>query len=291
MIRAMLTVTAAVLVLVACGTDPEVSDRDRILGLLAENGFSEMDPLTSQGGGAGKQVEAPEGWFREKTGEGALEVTFWNDPSSGVCTLTVQRTLQGRLNIDVVHDGEWDPGSKPIDGVRTRHMLVERTGDASDPHGGWTLRAISVGEHGLAQGASVPQEVFVAAMRVYIDGELVWQTDDPTELYDVQTGLPEVEEGDLIRVEAEMLHENPIEDPPFFAFVHGPCPVWQRHPLSDAGLYGDRVAGDGVYSYEWYGEEVSHRSFVAVDVIDADTMEDQIEDDYDSAAWGIHFAK
>jgi hypothetical protein len=28
-----------------------------------------------------------------------------------------------------------------------------------------------------------------------------------------------------------------------------------------------------------------------VDVLDADTMEDQTEDDYDSAAWGIHFAR
>jgi len=288
------TAAAAFLVLMglaACATDPELSDRDRIIDLVAGSGFSEMDPLTSRGGGSDKGMEAPEGWYREKTAESDPEVTFWNDPSAGVCTLTVQRTLEGRLNIDVVHDGEWNPGQKDIDDIRTRHMIVERTGDASDPHGGWTVSAISAGEHCLSQSASVQQEVFVTSMRLYVDDELAWETDDPLAFYDVDTELPEVEEGELIRVEAEFLHENPAYEPPFLAYVHGPCPVWQRHPLSDDGLYGDRVAGDGVYSYEWYAENVTRRSFVAVDVIDSDTMSDQVEDDYDSSAWGIHFAR
>jgi len=44
---------------------------------------------------------------------------------------------------------------------------------------------------------------------------------------------------------------------------------------------------DGVFSYEWYVEESSEHWYVAVDVIDADTMLDQVEDDYDAGGWSI----
>lgn len=282
---------AAAMVTAGCSTDPEVSDEDHIRDLVSKSGYVGMDPLTAQGEGSTKATAAPEGWYREKTGEGDWEVTFWNDPATGVCTLTVQRTLQGELNIDVVHDGQWNPGTKPIADVRTRHLVVERTGESSAPRGGWTLQAISAGEHALSAGASADQEVQVAAMSVYVDGAKVWETADTETFFDVDTELPDVDEGDLVRVEAELTHLNPQLEPPYFVYVHGPCPTWQRHPLNDDGLYGDRTAGDGVYSYEWYAENVERRHFLAVDVLDADTMEDQTEDDYDSAAWGIHFAR
>ncbi len=289
--RTAIVTTAAILALASCAAGPELSDSEHIENLIAGSAFSEMDPLTSRGGEGERSLEAPEGWFRQKTAESEPELTLWNDPAAGVCTLTVQRTLEGVLNIDVVHDGQWEPGQKTIDDIRTRHIIVERTGEEADPHGGWTLRAISVGEHCLSQEAAADQEVFVSAFRIYVEGELAWQADDPWAFYDVEGGLPQVEESDLLRVEAEFLHENPLYDPPLLAFVHGPCPVWPRHPLNDEGLYGDRNAGDGTYSYEWYAEDVRDRSFVAVDVLDAETMNDQTEDDYDSSAWGIRLAK
>ena len=287
----LIIAAATILLLASCGTDPELSDADYVLELVAESEYAGMDPLTSRGGGGKVGSPQPEGWYREKTGEGDREITLWNDPSTGVCTLTVQRTLQGTLNIDVIHDGEWNPGEKSISDIRTRHMILERSGGSTDPHGGWQVRAITVGEHALASGAPASQEVEVESMRLYRNGEQIWYADDREAFFDVNTALPEVQEGDLLRLEAELSHLNPVEDPPFLAYVHGPCPVWQRHPMNDDGLYGDRVAGDGIHSYEWYAENVERNHFVAADVLDMDTMDDQTEENYDSSAWGIHFSK
>ena len=59
--------------------------------------------------------------------------------------------------------------------------------------------------------------------------------------------------------------------------------------MYDNGEFGDQTADDGVYTYEWYAEDTQyhHRWGIAADVIDADTMEDSVEEDYDSGAWGM----
>jgi hypothetical protein len=284
----LLGITVALVVLVGgCVQDPvtELSDSDNIHNLLSSNGTVEMRPLEGRGEDeGGKDGNHPEVWFRQRTYEEAFEVILENDPSTGICTVTVVRNLFADFYIDVVHDEEFNPGIKPISDIRTRRAIVERHDDVS-VHGGWVLTHITPAEYSL--NSDIPQEVFIQSMKIYKGDDLTWECDSPDTFYDVETGLPLIESGELVRLEVEVLHTNPQYDPEFYLFVHGPCPSWPRHFMNDEGLWGDRVAGDDVYSYEWYAEASSEHWFIAADIIDADTMLDQEEDDYDSGAWGI----
>ncbi|MBD3370023.1 hypothetical protein GF402_06645 [Candidatus Fermentibacteria bacterium] len=281
-------VLAGTLVLAAflgCSETPQLDDEDYISLLLAESDLVEMSPLTSRGEQSGKDVEAPEIWWREVTSTGEFTVLLENDPSMGVCTVAVTHPLQGHLNIDVVHDGQIDPSQKPMSELRSRRVIVQKTGDTSNRYGGWELTHITPAEYALDSGDV--QEVFVKSFTVYREGEQIWQTTSSEEFFSVGDGLPDVDESDLVRVEVEVTHTNPVYEPAQFVFVHGPCPVWQRHPLNDDGLYGDVTPGDGVYSYEWYAENTEDLPFVAADVIDTETMNDEEQDDYDAGAWAM----
>ncbi len=289
-----LTVAAtllAVLFAAGCVQDPgdtELTDEESIRLVLAESGMARMEPLDGRGeDDGGKWWPGPERWWRELTAEGQLEVILENDPATGVCTVTVVRTLQGVLNIDVVHDGVLDPGVKQILDTRTRRAVLERQGETTDPRRGWVLTHLTPAEYALSPGAPVDQEVLVQSMSLYEGDQLVWECDSRETFYPVDGGLPVLVPGEQVRLEAEVIHTNPQYEPDMYVYAHGPCPTWPRHFMNDDGLYGDRVAGDGVYSYEWYVEGSSEWWYVAVDVIDADTMMDQEEEDYDSGAWGI----
>ncbi len=284
----LLGITVAIVVLVGgCVQDAtELSDSDHIHNLLSSNGTVEMRPLDSQGeDGDGKDGSHPEFWYRHLSNEEvSFDVILENDPSTGICTVTVVRNLYADFYIDVVHDGEFNPGIKPISDIRTRRAIVERYDDVS-VHGGWVLTHITPAEYSL--NSDIPQEVFIQSMKIYKGDDLTWECDSPDTFYDVETGLPVIESGELIRLEVEVLHTNPQYDPEFYLYAHGPCPSWPRHFMNDEGLWGDRVEGDGIYSYEWYAEASSEHWFIAADIIDADTMLDQEEDDYDSGAWGM----
>ncbi|MBD3276779.1 MAG: hypothetical protein GF388_00615 [Candidatus Aegiribacteria sp.] len=283
-------VLAGVLLLMAAGCvqepSEELSDQENIQNLLSGNQYVRMDPLDQQGeSGSEKDGSIPEYWWREVTTEGTLEVVFENDPAVGVCTLTVTRELIADFNIDTTHDGQLNPGIKPIEDIRTRRLIVEKTDDDSAPHGGWTLTHITPAEFKLNSG--LEQEVWIQSMELYQGDELMWSCTSTDSFYSVEDELPVLEPGELVRLEVQVLHTNPQYQPPFYVFAHGPCPTWPRHWMNDDGLWGDRVAGDNVYSYEWYVEATSEHWFVAADIIDADTMLDQTENDYDSGAWGI----
>jgi hypothetical protein len=283
-----LMVTAIVLGLVAggCVTDPEVTDEDHIYNLIASSGTVSMGPLDGRGETGGKDVGLPEAWWRELTGEGMLTVFLENDPATGICTVTVSRNLDAIFNIDVIHDGNIEPGTKTIADFRYRRVVVQNTGETG-PHGGWELVALTPATYGLRDEAS--QEVFISSMRLYRDDELIWECNDPDRFYLVDGEIPYISEGDFLRFEAEAVHLNPQYQPEFFVFVHGPCPTWPRHLMYDNGLYGDLVADDGVFTYEWYAEDTQYNDMwgIAADVIDAETMNDSEEEDYDSGAWGM----
>ncbi len=292
----LLGAAVAMLVLVlagGCVQEPsgELSDSENIQNLISTNDYVTMSPLEGQGesGGDGKDDEFPEHWWRELNNEGAFEFIVENDPAAGICTVTVIRNLNADFNIDLTHDGIINPGIKPISDIRTRRLIVERTGDNTAPHGGWELTHITPAEYSLNSG--IPQEVFIQSMRIYEGDELTWECESPDTFYSIEDGLPVLEDGTLVRLEVEVLHTNPQYEPAYYVYAHGPCPVWPRHWMNDAGLWGDRVADDGVYSYEWYIEGSSEHWFIAADIIDADTMLDEEEDDYDSGAWGIRALK
>ncbi len=288
----LLGTAAAVLVLVltcGCVQEPsaELTDSENIQNLLSNNGYVRMTPLEGQGesGDGGKDTTLPEHWWRELSNEGSIEFFLENDPEMGICTVTVIRNLYADFNIDVTHDGVLNPAIKPISDIRTRRLIVERTGVSSDPHGGWVLTHITPAEFSLNSGLT--QEVFIQSMNVYQGDEITWECDSPDTFYSIEDGLPVLEPGILVRLEVEVLHTNPQYEPAYYVFAHGPCPIWPRHWMNDDGLWGDRVADDGIYSYEWYIEGSSEHWFIAADIIDADTMLDEEEDDYDSGAWGI----
>lgn len=286
--KAILAASAALAVALAgCGQDPEPTDEDYIIALVGASPYTQDGSLNGQGGSGQDDVGLPEAWWRELTGVGQPTVLFENDPVTGVCTLTVQRPLIAELNIDVVWDGQLAPGTKDIEAVRTRRVVVVKTGDTSAPYGGWAVSAVTPAEFTLSSG--IEQEVFVQSMALYAEDSLVWECDSPDEFFQIPGGLPSVEFGSLCRLEVTVLHSNPVETPPYFVYVHGPLPTWQRHLMYDNGTMGDLVADDGVYTYEWYAEDTIEPRVIAADVIDADTFADQTEQDYDSGAWSMPY--
>lgn len=292
-----LTIAAILMTVVlfsGCIFDPEeeeLTDREHIRNLLTSAGEMSMGSLDGQGepGEGGKDTNYPEYWWREKTAEGSFEILFEGDLNTGICTVSVTRTLYGDFNIDVVHDGICDPSIKPISVQRTRRAIVEKTEHDPDCHGGWELTHITPAEYTLNSGLT--QEVFITTMTLYVEDELVWECDSPDTFYAVEDGLPVLEPGLKARFEVEVQHTNPLYDPEFYVYVHGPCPTWPRHFMNDLGLWGDVTEGDGIYTYEWYIEGSSEYWYLAADVIDADTMLDEEEDDYDSSAWRIFARK
>ncbi|NLP04658.1 hypothetical protein GX411_01730 [Candidatus Fermentibacteria bacterium] len=283
-----LTASAALAVALAgCGQDPEPTDEDYITDLVAASPYTQDGSLDGQGGGGQDDVGLPEAWWRELTGLGQPTVVFENDPATGVCTLTVNRPLIAELNIDVVWDGQLTPGTKDIDVLRTRRVVVVKTGDSSDPYGGWAVSAVTPAEFVL--NSDIEQEVFIQSMAFYMSDSLIWECGSPEDFYAVPGDLPVVQFGSLCRLEATVLHTNPVETPPYFVYVHGPLPAWQRHLMYDNGTMGDLVADDGIYTYEWYAEDTIDPRVIAADVIDADTFADQTEQDYDSGAWSIPY--
>ncbi len=270
-----------------CAEDPQPTDEDYIESLVAGSPLTLFGNIDGQDGGASRDVEVPEFWWRSLTGLGQLWVTFEGDPAVGVCTLTVERPFLAVLNIDVVHDGQLLAGTKTIADGRVRRVVVERTGESSDPYGGWVVASITPAE--FYCGPAETQEVFVTAMRLYRDGDLLLSLDDPDTFLDVAADLPDLAEGDFLRLEVEAIHQNPTHVPEFFVYAHGPLPTWPRHIMYDDGQFGDLEAGDGIYTYEWYAEATNEHRVIAADVIDADTMADQTEQDYDSGAWTVPY--
>ncbi len=174
---------------------------------------------------------------------------------------------------------------KPINDLASRRLIVEKRGDKSGPHGGWEFTYITPVKFSLNSG--ITQEVFIQSMKIYQGDELAWECYFPDTFYCVEDELPVLEPGILVRLEVEVLHTNPQYEPAYYVYAHGPCPIWPCHWMNDTGLWGDRIADDGICNYEWYIEGYSEHWFINADIIDADTMLDQEEDDYDSGAWGI----
>lgn len=286
-------IAASALILVAgCVESPELTDADWINQLVAGSNVSETSNLNGTGdagedGKSGEEVSFPEFWYRELVNEPYREIILENDPAAGVCTVTVIHTLSARLIIDTVWDGVFEPGSKVISDTRYARLIVEKHSDEVS-HGGWRIISATPAEHMLT---SDDQEVFISSMSLYKDDELIWECTDPGSFYRVDSELPQLSEGDFVRMEATINHLNPQYDPPFFVIAHGPLSGHSRHLMYDNGLYGDETADDGIFSYEWYVEYTGYHHRIAVDVIDADTFADQTEEDYDSGAWGIHFLK
>ena len=291
--RTLIAVSSVVLILIAsCAQDPEITDEDHIYQLLSSSNLVKMGALEGQDDGLdGKDstgVDLPEIWWRELTNEGDFQIVIAGTPEAGICTVTVTHNLYANFYIDVVHDLVIDPGMKTIEALRLRRVIVERTGNPSaTPHGGWTIQSITPAEFSLLNSAD--QEVFIESMKLYRGAELLLDCTSPDQFFDIED-LPELSEGELVKLEVTVLHTNPQYEPPYFVFVHGPCPTWPRHLMYDDGNFGDATAGDGIYTYEWYVEDsfiYYHKWRIAADIIDADTMADQVEEDYDSGAWCI----
>lgn len=284
------TVAVLVLILAAgCTQSPELTDQDWITELVSGSEIAQTsnlngtgDPVDSKSGG---EVDVPEYWFRQITSEPAPEIILENDPAAGVCTVTVIHQVLAELVIDTVHDGVYQPGSKEIEDTRFLRLVVVKD-ENEDINGGWRIASVTPAEHILTGEG---QDVFISSMSIYKDDQLIWECTDPGDFYDVNTGLPQLLEGDLVRMEVTVNHLDPEYDPAYFVIAHGPLSVHNRHLMFDNGLFGDLTAGDGIYSYQWYVEYTGLHQRIAADVIDADTFADQTEDDYDAGAWGIRF--
>lgn len=289
--KKQIVIAGGILLAAGCAQSPELTDEDWITDLVGSSSIAETANLDGtgdpSGGKSAKEAGLPEVWYRQLVNEPSREIILENDPSAGVCTVTVIHQLEAEFIIDTVHDGIFDPGVKPIEDVRYIRLIVEKNGN-EDHHGGWSIVSATPAEHMLASG---DQDVFVTSMRIFKNDELIWECTDPGVFYDVNEALPVLDEGDLVMMEATASHLDPMYEPPLYFFAHGPLSGHSRHLMYDNGLYGDRVSGDGIFSYEWYVEYTGKHQRIAVDVIDADTFADQTEDDYDAGAWGIRFLK
>ena len=288
----IVSAAAAMVIAAGCVESPDITDSEWISELVASSELSSTSNLDGSGdpgesSKSAEEVSVPEFWYRRLLNEPYPEIILENDPAAGVCTVTVIHNLTAEFVIDTEWNGVFEPGTKAISDTRYVRLILEKMEDETS-HGGWKIVSATPAEHMLTEG---DQEVFISSMSLYKNGEMIWQCNDPGTFYQVDSELPELLEGDFVRMETTVEHLNPLYDPPFFVIAHGPLSGHSRHLMYDNGLYGDEVAKDGIYSYEWYVEYTGEHQRIAVDVIDADTFADQTEEDYDSGAWGIHFLK
>ncbi len=289
------TAAASLFFAAGCVESPEMTDSEWISQLVGSSDLSSTSNLNGSGdlgeddknGNSAEDVSVPEYWYRQLLNEPSREIILENDPVAGVCTVTVIHNLTAELVIDTEWNGVFEPATKAFSDQRYVRLVLEKTGDGTS-HGGWVIVSATPAEHILTSGE---QEVFISSMSLYKNGEIIWECDDPGTFYRIDSELPQLLEGDFVRIESTVEHLNPLYDPPFFVIAHGPLSGHSRHLMYDNGLYGDEEAEDGIYSYEWYVEYTGEYQRIAVDVIDADTFADQTEEDYDSGAWGIHFLK
>jgi len=259
------------------------SDEAAVRALVAGEGL--LAPLAPFDHLAGRDDETaatdgsglPAHWGRRPTGPRARTVDV--HIANGVAEVTVHGQWPGRLYVDTSFDGIFNPGVKPTDETAVHHLRYVKTG------GRWHLDALSLGEIDLTDPAR--QTVAITAITVQKGSSTAYEITDPAALQPVGDGLFTVGASERVTVTAQTAQtDTGAATPPPYLFLHG---AHHRRLMVDDGTHGDAVAGDGIYTARFIaGHGRGHRRFV-VDAIAQATLQNEIEDDYDSNRWVVPY--
>lgn len=278
------TVLAGAAAWLSCGENQVPSDEENI-GSLINGKYAAYfnDGQTMGGGNPGGRILAGPGGFGD--GAATLPVWWWRTITYGKRSLTisleapftkadvtVRDEIRGTMYVDRTNDNILNPGSKPFAVLRTRYATFERA-DADSP---WELTAISIAEYRLQEDEK--RTVTIDEVRVVGENGFDKTYRDPTELHPLSE-LPTFEIGEKVTVTAKA-HNTSTEgwEPVSFGFMHHD---WTRDNMSDLG--------NETYKREYtVGTKVGvHHG--GVDILDAGTLQNENEDDYNGHAWGLPY--
>ncbi|MEW6365661.1 MAG: hypothetical protein AB1714_13615 [Acidobacteriota bacterium] len=223
----------------------------------------------------------PERWWRKLAGE---PVRNWSITVIGdTATASVVTDADATLYVDTTHDGVKNPGTKPIEDRITRYSTWVKT------DGKWKLSEISAAQVNLREMAR--QTVFITEVKVSVNGQLVRDVTDPTEKMSVDTEILRVHNGDVVTVESAVSNSSQSGlDPLTYVYCHPNRPSGRRDLMFDDGVNGgDKVAADGIWTYEYTVNLNPGVHFAAVDALDSLCLQNETDDDYNSNAWGMPY--
>ena len=235
---------------------------------------------TTEGSADGTAI-LPERWWRKLDGE---PVRNWSITVIGdTATASVVTDADATLYVDTTHDGVSNPGTKPIEDRITRYSTWVKT------DGKWKLAEVSPAQVNLREISH--QTVSITEVKVWVNGQLVWDVTDPTDKLSVDTEIVRVHSGDVVTVESAVANSSQSGlDPLTYVYCHPNRPSGRRDLMFDDGVNGaDKVAGDGIWTYQYTVDLKSGVHFAAVDALDSLCLQNETDDDYNSAAWGMPY--
>ncbi len=230
-------------------------------------------------------------------------VEFLTPPESLRALVRVNVKFDGWFFVDRTDDGIRNPGKKPLRDQLTRYALFKKIWFRPDSTGddslyGWRLIAISPTAFTMIDPAA--QTVNITSVKFTGANSQITIT-DPSDLLSLRLRRPEdllplFQAGDEVKVEAAVTNTDTGFDPSTFVYLHVPisdafCPGPReriRIRMRDNGQNGDAVAGDGIYTVIWTVRDRGIH-YATVDVINARTLQNETDDDYNSTEWGIPY--
>jgi hypothetical protein len=283
-----ITACAAALVLLgllACSSATGPSDdEENVRNLINDKYKAYFDDGSAYGGGKpGGDGLVPGGGSRDA--EATLPVFWWRSLTYAQRTIyvtieapyttagvIVEDELKGVMYVDRTDNKILDPGSKPFHVMRTRHATFERA-TTDEP---WELTAISPAVYAVAEEGR--QTVTITGVRVVTENGYDRTFEDMEEKIPLGE-LPRVSHGEKISVTVKA--ENTSNEgwvPRSFGFLHHD---WRRYDMADKG----NRTYEGEYNIT-AEPGVRHNG---VSVIDAGTLQNEAEDDYNADGWSLPF--
>ncbi|MGD8718043.1 MAG: hypothetical protein PVH29_04390 [Candidatus Zixiibacteriota bacterium] len=267
-----------------CNSSTGPSDDENVRGLIDGEYAAYFNDSEAYGGGkpGGDGYERPAlggdaaatlpvAWWRTVT---YAKRDYWIHIEAPYTTadVIVKDDIQGLMYIDRTTNGTLDPGSKPVAIERTRYATFERA-TTDDP---WALTAISPAVWALADAGR--QTVAITSVRLVTAGGYDRTFTDMTEPIPLDE-LPHVTYGEEVTVTMKATNTSGEEwEPATFCFDHHD---WKR------GLMDDDGAGTYTGTYTITADPgVRHGG---VSGIDAGTMQNESEDDYNADGWSLPF--
>lgn len=253
----------------------------------------------------GVSADAPIHWGRRRIPNDRPPervVEFVLPPDSGRALVRVSVRFEGWLFVDRTDDGLRNPGKKPVRDEASRVALFRKIWfhpdtSAADSVFGWRLVAVSPVRFTMTDPAR--QTVAIRSVTITTERGATTIT-DPSDLLALHGGnpsVPIVRSGENVKVEAVVTNRDRSFKPSEFVYLHVPINARAipgpfdrtRIAMRDDGAEGDRAAGDGIYTAQWAVRDIG-RHHVAVDVLNARTLQTEEGDDYNSTAWGLPYA-
>jgi hypothetical protein len=186
--------------------------------------------------------------------------------------VVVKDDIRGLMYIDRSDNKTLDPGSKPFEVVRTRHATFVRA-STGDP---WELTAISPAVYSVKEQGR--QTITITSVRVVTAGGYDRTFEDMEEQIPLGK-LPKVNLGETVTVTVKA--KNASREgwvPESFCFLHHD---WQRHDMTERS--------DDVFKGEYRITAEPGVRHGGASAIDAGTLQNEAEDDYNADGWSLPF--